>query len=191
MISYTPVIYIHCMESWPLCITLFHCLFSAFLIFYGVVFPKNRVDSVYLLLMFGTLCSWTLINGECLFSYYVKKIQDPDYVAGMQPVELDDFKEIDSMMGVLFNNAFIDFFKRINILSIINFVSIYLVMMRNGYGYGLTLGTLGAMVIYTLVLRYFHPNVHEEGLFLFIQEFFKAYFFFLILFVVWHILRVL
>lgn len=170
-------------------ITGFHILFSSFLIFYGLVFPKNRIDSLYLLLMFGTICSWTMVNGECLLSYYVKKLQDPDYVAGSKPLELDDFKEMDSMMGFLSNNVFTDLFKRLNVLTMINFVSIYLVMMRNGYGRGLTVGTLVAIMVYASVLRYFHPNVHEEGLFLFIQEFFKAYFLFLMLFVIWHILK--
>jgi hypothetical protein len=139
--------------------------------------------------MFGTLTSWTLMNGECLLSYYIKILEDPKYIAGSNPLEIRDLQFLENRLDWVSKNPVIDLLKQIKILPIINIVSIYIVMIRNRYGRFLTFGTIIAFVSYGLILRYFHPDLHEEGVFLFIQEFFKVYFFFLILFILWHILK--
>jgi len=57
-----------------LIISVFHALLTIFVMFYGYFTQKNRFDFFYLFYSYSVILSWTFFNGECLISYYYKKL---------------------------------------------------------------------------------------------------------------------
>jgi hypothetical protein len=79
--------------------------------------------------------------------------------------------------------------ENLKILNILGAVSLYLVMQRNQFPLWLTLGTVAAVVLYTQSIRFFHPNLHEKDMFLFIQSVFKIYFSLVLIYLVMTFLK--
>lgn len=57
-----------------LIISVFHALLTIFVMFYGYFTQKNSFDFFYLFYGYSVILSWTFFNGECLISYYYKKL---------------------------------------------------------------------------------------------------------------------
>jgi hypothetical protein len=63
-------------------IAFIHLLIILFTIFY-VFYTKNKeYDYIYLTYIYFLVLHWTFLNGECICSYYFKKIQNNDYELG-------------------------------------------------------------------------------------------------------------
>ena len=105
-------------------IGIVHIAFSILFSVYAFVFKKNWFDKYYLILSYLVFISWTFFDGECLVTYVVKKMENPDYVAGSESTDLTD-------MELHFDKK--SFRAFLNILGVLNIISIILVNRRNGY----------------------------------------------------------
>jgi hypothetical protein len=171
---------------WIVMVGIVHSLFGWLQAVYGMVIPKNRWDGLYLVYIVGVYLSWTLFNGECLWTLLTKQSENPVYQAGTNSLHLNDFKEVGLYFGI---EWFFDILDRFQVLNVLGFVSLYLVMQRNRFPLWLTLGTIVAIILYTQSLRLFHPNLHEKDVFLFIQNVFKVYFSLVLIYLVWTFLK--
>jgi hypothetical protein len=165
---------------------ILHSLFAWVLALYGILVPKNRWDGLYLVYIIGVYVSWTLLNGECLWTLLTKRSEDPTYQAGTNSFHMTDFKEAGQFLAI---EWIFEIGDRFQVLNILGAVSLYLVMKRNQFPLWLTLGTVAAVVLYTQSLRFFHPNLHEKDMFLFIQNVFKVYFSLVLIYLVWTFLK--
>jgi len=163
-----------------------HVLFSWFVALYGMIVPKNRWDGLYLTYIVAMYVSWTLLNGECLWTLMTKRSEDPAYQAGSNSFHLSDFHEAGNYLGVQW---FFDFGERFQVLNVLGAVSLFLVMTRNRFPLWITLATMASVVVYTQLLRFFHPNLHEKDLFLFLQNVFKVYFSLVLIYIVYTFLK--
>jgi hypothetical protein len=163
-----------------------HILISWFNALYGILIPKNRWDGLYLVYILTMYLSWTVLNGECLWTLLTKRCDNPAYQAGTNSIHLSDFKEVGMFLGI---EWMFEVGENLKILNVLGAVSLYLVMQRNQFPLWLTLGTMGSVVLYTQTLRFFHPNLHEKDMFLFIQSVFKIYFSLVLIYLVWTLMK--
>ena len=70
----------------------FHLLIPIGLSTYGFMFNMNKFDYFYILFVFTLLFHWTLLNSECMITYFKKKKKDPLYIAGKDALNTD-FKD--------------------------------------------------------------------------------------------------
>jgi hypothetical protein len=135
-----------------------HLFFSILISIYAFVFRKNWFDKYYIIYNYLVYISWTFFDGECPLTYLIKKIEDPNYIAGSESTDLAD-------MNLHFDKksfrAFLDIFVVLNILSI------FLVNRRNGY-IPVTLNIILVITyfLYALFLRKFMDKefYYREGL---------------------------
>ena len=59
----------------------FHFYFLFFVCFYPLLFPK-KYDLFYLFIILLLLIHWATFRGECILSYFEKKILNPEYKLG-------------------------------------------------------------------------------------------------------------
>lgn len=163
-----------------------HILFSWFVAVYGILVPKNRWDGLYLVYIVAMYVSWTLLNGECLWTLLSKRCENPAYQPGTNSFHLSDFIEAGQFLGV---EWIFEVGERFQVLNVLGAVSLFLVMQRNQFPLWLTLGTMAAVILYTQSIRFFHPNLHEKDMFLFIQNVFKVYFSLVLIYLVWTFLK--
>ena len=66
-----------------------------FLSIYGF-FKKfsNQLDKLYLIIFIIIPLSWVFFKNECIISYYIKKYNNPEYILGSQPNNIDDITEL-------------------------------------------------------------------------------------------------
>lgn len=155
-------------------IGLLHSLFSCFISFYGFIIPKNDFDIYYIIYQFIVVISWTFYNGECLLTYYIKKCENKDYVAGKESVDLKD-------MYMLFGSKE-NTYLLVSIFIIINAFSIFIVLRRMGFPQYIYYSLPLLHFLYAISLRVYPYNLHENKYFLISQEIFK--FVFIILFII-------
>ena len=103
-------------------ILYFHVFFMAATAFYAFLFKKNLFDYVFLFVTYSIILSWTFSNGECLISYFFKKIRNKNYILG---------ECVDSEFKIVFKNHV----RLVGLLcvcqNILLMTSIVLVCMRN------------------------------------------------------------
>jgi len=63
-------------------ILILHFFLICYMCLYAFVCKRTRWDYFYLLFVYCIVFQRTFYNGECSLSYYYKKTDDPDYVAG-------------------------------------------------------------------------------------------------------------
>ena len=98
-------------------IGLGHFLFISGVSIYSTIYRKTKYDMYVLLLIFGIILTWTVHNGECVITEYVKRnasnnTEDMLFLFGGNTIALDIFKS-----GVL----------------ILYLVSIWQLLLRNNY----------------------------------------------------------
>jgi hypothetical protein len=135
-----------------------HLIFAILVSMYGFVIKKNWFDKFYIYYNYLVFISWTLFDGECFVTYVVKKLENPNYVAGSESTDLSD-------MNMNFDKkifrAFLDIFVTLNI------VSIFLVNRRNNYiSMPLNMILVVTYLIYSLFLRKFMDKkfYYQSGL---------------------------
>jgi hypothetical protein len=101
-------------------IVFIHILISILNTTYGFIVQNKRYDYIFLTCIFLLLLHWTFFKGECIVSYWFKKIQNNDYELG------SDFKN-DDFQYVFGNYRFYAIF----VINIIMMLNIYIVAKRN------------------------------------------------------------
>lgn len=141
-------------------IPLLHLILIITTSIYGLVIEKNQIfDFIYFLIIYIILLSWTFLNGECLITYYFKKYQDPDYIAGKE-LHDDEFKTIingyDNIIQVLIiiGNLFLIF-------------SVYTVLCRNNISNYMNLTFLIIYQVYFYGLYFFKDHYKNKTFFKF------------------------
>ena len=155
-------------------IGILHLLFAIFISFYGFIFKKNWFDMIFIYYTLLVLISWTYFNGECCLTYYIKKNQNQNYIAGTESTDMKD-------MYLLFGSKEIAYVF-VSITIIANITSEYIVLKRNGAANYICVILPFMHLLYTLLLRIYSYNLHTNKIFLFLQEIFKLFFIFLFLF---------
>jgi hypothetical protein len=131
---------------------------------YGFLFPKNALDSVYLVVMYLILLHWTFLNSECIVTYYFKKVNDPTYVAGKDA----STTEVDALFKDYPNTIQVGMFLK----KLVWTMSIYIVLKRCHFSQGMTLAFPGLFLIYYIV-KIFTEDHYKNEPFLIIQEIIK------------------
>jgi hypothetical protein len=102
--------------------------------FYVFYTKNNKYDYIYLTYIYFLLLHWTFLNGECIISYWFKKIINNDYELG------SDFKNDDIYYIFGEYRSYIIIFLNISMM-----LNIYMVGIRNN---------IKNYIIYTLILLY-------------------------------------
>ena len=120
-------------------------------------------------------------DGECFLTYIIKKMENPNYIAGSESTDLTD---MNSQFDKKSFRAFLDIF------VVLNIISIFLVNRRNGYiPISLNIILFITYFIYGLFLRkfmdkhfYLRNGLHKMfGWFQFFMRIFMIYLFALLL----------
>jgi hypothetical protein len=108
-------------------ISIAHSFFSLFLVSYGILFTRSRFDYVILIIIFLISLSWSLLKGECLLSYYLKKYNDPNYKLGSNIYSED--------MYIIFGKKYIPYLKQFftMITPLIAVITLYLLLKRQHF----------------------------------------------------------
>lgn len=62
---------------------------------YGIIFQKHiLLDNLYFMSLIMIPLSWILCKDECIVSYLVKKYENPHYVLGSEPANINDIEEL-------------------------------------------------------------------------------------------------
>jgi len=88
---------------------------------YGFIIGKNNLfDKLYIISFASITFSWIIFKYECVVSYIIKKIENPNYILGNEP---DNVKDISSLFTnerqyIIFHN--INILLRIGSVIIVN-----------------------------------------------------------------------
>jgi hypothetical protein len=137
-----------------------HFVLALFISFF-FIFKKSYYDYIFLYYSMGVLLSWTLFNGECVITYYIKLLNDNNYIPGK-----DVNKNIDMY---LFDNSEYIMNIIINILMIIWWYCLYIVFSRNKIPIYISLSFISIFIFYKLLII-LNENHHINNNFLFIQN---------------------
>lgn len=135
-----------------------HLIFAILVSMYGLVMNKNWFDKFYIYYNYLVFISWTLFDGECFVTYVIKKLENPNYVAGSDSTDLTD-------MNMNFDKK--NFRNFLDIFVTLNIISIFLVNRRNNYiSMPLNMILVVTYFIYALFLRKFMDKkfYHQSGL---------------------------
>jgi hypothetical protein len=121
-----------------------HILIVLYTILYGICVQNNKYDYIYLAYIYFLLLHWTFFKGECIVSYYFKKIQNNEYELGSDFTNdeyyyiLGDYKKY----GIVF-------------ASIILIINILIISNRNNIKNYIIFIFILLLQSYTLVLSFF------------------------------------
>jgi len=146
-------------------IGFFHWIFSILVAFYAFLFPKTIFDFIYLFGCILLLLCWTMCNGECMITYWIKSTQDINYQAGMSTNHAEDMILIPKTDNIVILLLWLG--------QLITCTSIYKVFSRNGFPKWLSLSFITTYFLYRTISR-FSIDHHENIVFQHIQEITKA-----------------
>jgi len=132
---------------------IFHLLVSIATSLYPFVFAKNPVDYLYICYALFILTHWTMMNGECIITYWAKKRVDPSYSAGENPMENTDMYVLP--MNDFWNNALIQ------IICVVWLYAIYRVYVRNKYPKWIPLMFIVIFGVYKFELVRTDDHIHD------------------------------
>ena len=131
-------------------IVIVHVSMMLFMGVYAFVFKKSWFDYVYLAYTYLVLLHWTFLNGECIITYFFKKLENKHYIAGSD-VHRDEikvtFKGNETLIQLL-----------IIIHNLLLMVNIYLVSKRNNISYTIYLPFILLFEVYFYGLYLFPKN---------------------------------
>lgn len=134
---------------------------------YGFIFKKNKFDLLYIFYNLIVAVSWSFCNGECILTYWVKKYRNPEYIAGINPTDLEDmhlllgFKEIVYIIITL----------GVMVLP----VSFYIVCKRNNFPFYIYFPFCISFYLYNILLRFISLK-KQSNLYNNVQNIFKVIF---------------
>jgi hypothetical protein len=85
---------------------------------YGFIVQKNIfLDKLYIISFVSIPFSWIICKDECIISYIMKKIEDPKYILGTEPENVED-------ISILFSNKeqYVIFYNINNLLRICSII---------------------------------------------------------------------
>jgi len=130
-----------------------HWSWYVILSIYAFIFPRNWFDYVYIYYWILIFLQWTLINGECIITYYSKTQIDPSYKAGKNPMDNRDMYVLpisDEMNNLI-----------IQVLLIVWLVNMYIVYNRNRFPRWISITFVISFIIYKW-LMITNENLHEN-----------------------------
>ena len=134
-------------------IGIIHFLGTMLIPLYGFLFKKNVFDKVYLFYTVIVITSWLFCKGECLISYYIKKMNDDNYILGSKASDLKDIYD-------LFNKKYIPIVNFMMKLSlVIHAFSMNIVFLRNDYPQLLSFIIPYLLIIYNILLKFKNKNL--------------------------------
>ena len=98
-----------------------------------------------------SLIIFTFFEGECYISYYEKKKKNKDYVAGSNNINIDDMF---LWLGPEYKDIF---YVVVRVFTIASYISIYIVLKRNGYPNYIIYSYIFMLFLYYVYLRI--PNI--------------------------------
>lgn len=102
---------------------IFHIVEMACVALYAFFIPKHTMaDFIYVTLIAIIVLSWILLQNECFVSYIIRKMKDPHYVMGSDPLNMKDLIEI---FGPIWVNYYI------NGVLVCMFLSFYIASIRS------------------------------------------------------------
>lgn len=141
-----------------------HLSFSIILSLYAFIFKKSWIDYLYIYYASIIILLWTFFNGECAITYYFKKKEDPNYIAGTDSTDMKD-------MFILIPNPTI-----VNAIVIIklffHLLSEYIVLARNKFPIFLCYLLPGIHLSY-YGTTYIFKDLYNNTTFLWFQEIIK------------------
>ena len=141
-----------------------HILPSIILGFYVLFFQtKSYYDKYYLAYWFLVVYLWTLLNGECIITYYDKLKNDPHYFPGKDVLHNSD------VYFLPFSKKFINTYI-LSGLYILMLINLFIIMKRNRFSNTLTIILILLFIIYKVAL-YTHDEHYKNESFLKIQQF--------------------
>jgi len=146
------------MSNW---VGLIHVIFSVLMSIYVFIFKKTVVDYLYLIFIYFLLLHWTFLNGECIFSYVIKKMKNKDYIAGK------DTKK-NEMAEVFAGKLYLKYIYRF-ILNVVWPITLYLILVRNKFNSFYSVTFVLLFLFYKCGVHYsrdHYKNIH----FLIIQD---------------------
>jgi hypothetical protein len=141
-----------------------HLSFAIIASFYGFLFKKSWIDYLFIFYVLGIILSWTFYNGECLFTYYFKKKEDPNYIPG------EDSNDMKDMFTIIPNPFIANGIMAIKLFF--HLLSEFIVLSRNKFPILLCYLLPGIHLFYNLCL-YMFTNVYKNNTFLWIQDIIK------------------
>jgi hypothetical protein len=93
---------------------------------YGFIFNKNLFfDKLYIISFLLIPFSWIIFNDECFISYLIKKLNNPNYILGTKPHDIQDITDLFTN-----KNYYMIFY---NINNILRVLSVIIVCTRSFY----------------------------------------------------------
>jgi hypothetical protein len=137
-------------------IMVIHVLLLLFLALYALIIKNTKYDYIYLTFIYIILLHWILLNGECIISYFFKKIKNNNYSLG------DNFRNDDFyyLFGKNKNNILMIY----NIMLLLN---IYIVCNRNNINNYFIYIFIMLYIYYVIYFSYLTGN-HINKKFIFI-----------------------
>lgn len=81
---------------------------------YGFIFVKNVIlDKLYIISFITIPFSWVICKDECIISYITKKIENPNYILGNEPENVNDISDLFAN-----KNQYLVFYNITNLLRI-------------------------------------------------------------------------
>jgi hypothetical protein len=140
---------------------IFHWIFSILVAFYAFLFPKTMFDFIYLFGCIMLLLFWTMCNGECIITYWIKSYQDINYLAGMSTNHAEDMILIPETDDIVLLLLWLG--------QLVTCTSIYMVFLRNGFTKWLSIPFISTYFLYRTISR-FSVDHHENHVFQHIQK---------------------
>jgi hypothetical protein len=147
-----------------------HFIFAFFISMYGIIFKKNWFDIVFMYYSVLVILSWTFYNGECVLTYYIKKMENPNYIAGSQSTDLTDMY---LLVGTKQSTKIIA-----SIGLLLNAISLYIVFNRNGFSNIMSALIASIHLLYITVIRL--ASISNQY-FLIFQQMVKIFFIFILI----------
>jgi hypothetical protein len=139
-------------------IAFIHLLLISFTAVYVFCIKDNDYDYIYLEYLYFVLLHWTFLKGECIMSYFFKKMRNSDYKLGSDFI-YDDLNYLLSGYEMYLSI----------ILQILIIVNIYMVCKRNNIKnyiiYIFIIFFISFCLIYSFCISYFtnhHKNTNYQ-----------------------------
>jgi hypothetical protein len=138
----------------------FHWLIVGYELLYPFLLKNYTLDIIYILFILLEMLSWLLFNDECIVSFWTKKINNHEYKAGDDSLDLSDMKSV--IPSFVSKDLLVGFF------AVLSIVHSYLLILVNERSH-----LLKPKYIYTVVLIYLFYTLYVRKFYN--EELFKRF----------------
>ena len=140
--------------NWSFFVGVLHWVFSFTVSFYPFLFRRSWVDYLHICYAVFIMIHWTMLNGDCIITYWSKKQTNPSYKAGQTPLENKDMYIFP--ISDRANNWIIQFMVSVWLYSI------YRVYTRNKYPRWIPILLVVLFLVYKWELVETNDHVHNR-----------------------------